>query len=88
MTSDFEHQLLIQILRNSSWIEGDEKLNHIEYVAKHEYDIKRTGRVLAFLGLAEEDKQAPFDGYRRGPFRHYCEKRDATIKAKQQSKDC
>jgi hypothetical protein len=60
MTSDFEHQLLIQTLRNSSWIEGDEKLNHIEYVAKHEYDIKRTGRVLAFLGLAEEDKQAPF----------------------------
>jgi hypothetical protein len=60
MESDFQHQLLSEILRNSFWIEGDEKLSHIEYVAKHEYDIKRTGRVLAFLGLAEEDKEAPF----------------------------
>jgi hypothetical protein len=60
MTNEFQHQLLIQTLRNSSLAEYDEELNHIEYVAKHEYDIKRTGRVLAFLGLAEENKQAPF----------------------------
>jgi hypothetical protein len=89
MTNEFQHQLLIQILHNSAPAESDEELNHIEYVAKHEYDIKKTGRVLAVLGLAEENKQAPFGWTPTLDFFcHCCKKRDATTKTKQQSKNC
>jgi hypothetical protein len=60
MTNEFQHWFLITILRNSFEFVGDEKLNNLEYIARHENDIKRTGPVLEFLGLAEKDKQAPF----------------------------